>query len=459
MLLAIILCVLLLVTQFLIGVNILLRCKLELSPVQNVSLSVLIGLFVSSVIPLLLEILYIPIYPIYILVTFVLILVSIYWNRQEFLQDVLNSFKKIKLNISIYEYAFIIPVFSFLLIAMWRCYYLPPTARDFLVGAELLSKYTLAEGRIVSSVFTGGIEMSSNNPYKSPYLLDLQIIYKMMGFEFGKIWLIKTILCFYLFIYDSLRRLIHGIIAGFLILILTVIPDMFAYTFIALYDYSCTVYFFLAVYFFQRFVENRKQGELFVSSILFSASVFVRSETLVFILPALILFLIRFKGEYWKSKLLNAFVLMVVPFAFYAIWFILFNNFYLPETYELSSKLNPDLLNAKSFINNFKELNSELIFSKNAIRYYGYFPYLFITLTAIGLIMYRRTSWYIYWIIMVYVIYLLISHALNLVVIDQTVKRGFFKLFPLMIFALAENPLLLKVSEFLKKYEAKEVTR
>src|SRR5260221_14117267 len=86
---------------------------------------------------------------------------------------------------------------------------------------------------------------STNNQFKSPFLISLQIIYKLVGFPFGQVWLSIVFVCFIVFLYHVLKEKLHTLIAGFLLLLFLMTPEMYAYSFMLLYVYSKLVFYFL----------------------------------------------------------------------------------------------------------------------------------------------------------------------------------------------------------------------
>lgn len=257
-----------------------------------------------------------------------------------------------------------------------------------LVGAELLAKYAVKEGTIISSVFTDNIRLSSNNPFKPPYPMNLQIIYKLAGFEFGKIWLIKNVFFFIVFLYSVLKEKLHPVLVGIFVLLFIAIPEM---------------------------KYNRRQA------------------------------------------IIKCFYYFSIPFLFYAIWFFVFMKFYMPVSFDIASGVNPNIFDIDNACKLFIELNKTLIFEKPAHVYYSYFIDLFLISTIANLIIFRNTKGWqlLVWILILYFGYATMVHILPLVVIDMTVKRGFFKLFPIMLIYFSYNKIFTRISEVIHKWEYK----
>src|SRR5947207_15950575 len=133
---------------------------------------------------------------------------------------------------------------------------------------------------MINSVFTVNLE-TTNNVFKPPFITCLQIIYKYAGFDFGQVWLSTIVACFIIFLYHALCLRIHRIFAGLLILFFLAIPEMFAYTFMVLFDYSNAVFFFLSIYFVYAYFQNQQRNYLAFAGLLMAIATYIRSETLI----------------------------------------------------------------------------------------------------------------------------------------------------------------------------------
>ena len=443
--------VILTILELLMGWGLLSLFRVDLKPIQSICMSVILGIFMLSVIPFVLAMLSLLMTSpsLYVLCGVVVILL---WIRDKMmLSKFFNEFKKIKLTLRIYELPFLIFFLIVAFISIWRCFYLPPTARDLIVGAELISELAVREGSLNSSLFVDEIRISSNNIFKPGFLVGLQIAYKLIGFEFGKLWLSKLFICFSVLLYSCLCKKVHSIVAACLMMFFIMIPDMYAYTFIVLYDYSAAVYFSLGVYFFYMYRLQKKTGYLALSSFLFGASCFVRSDSLFFIAIATVSFLIL---DFYRDRKLNmsSIKLMIWPIVFVAFWLI-FVEFYFPESYDAIKQLGDEVFSLSRIVSVFLEINTELIFGKSSTEYYAWFHYLFFLIFFVELFVFRLKAFnhFIMWVLIIYLGYILLAHLLPLVVIDQTVKRGLFKMFPIMLFYMSGTRLLSIVSDKLNR--------
>src|SRR5262249_46834424 len=157
-----------------------------------------------------------------------------------------------------------------------------PTSRDVLSGPEAIADIAVREHTLINSFFNIDL-WSTNNQFKSPFLISLQLIYKMAGFPFCQTWLSIVFVCITLFIYQALRERLHPLLAGMLLLLFILTPETYAYTFLLLYDYSNMVFFFLSLYFLLTWTCNGGQtasrNQFYFAGLLMGIATYIRSET------------------------------------------------------------------------------------------------------------------------------------------------------------------------------------
>ena len=238
--------------HFLTGYGLLNLFRIRQKPFVVFPLAILLGIAVASFLPFVLQLFYCPLYPatVFGLMGLVGVLVNIPLlpGATAFLRT--RSLRHPALpviSIRIYELPAILIISFLVLVSVWRCYYLPPTSRDALSGPEAIAEYAVKEHTMINSLFTADLS-TTNNQFKSPFLISLQVIYKMAGYPFGQIWLSMIFISFTLLLYQLLKKTLHPILAGLLLLLLTITPEIYAYTFMILYDYSNMVFLFLSLY-------------------------------------------------------------------------------------------------------------------------------------------------------------------------------------------------------------------
>jgi hypothetical protein len=343
-------------------------------------------------------------------------------------------------------------------LSAWRCYYFPPSPRDLTSGAEVIAEYAIKEKTMINSVFSVDLS-TTNNQYKPPYITCLQIIYKYVGFPFGQVWLSTIFICFVIFLYQVLSRRLHKIITGLLLVAFIANPEMYGYTVMALFDYSNAVFFCLSLYFLFEFFSSGEKNRLVLSGILMAIATYIRSETLilaVLVLPALLFY-------HWRNKLRlktmvrDASYFVIPSVLIYLLTITIYINYYLPSSYAVDSLLNKNLLNLGAFYKRLADMTGNLLFAGNAINYYGYFTFLFVIVLTVNAFFnkpWNRAS--LNWLFAVLIIFLglpLIGYLFPLYDLDNSTKRGLFKIFPLMLLFMANSRVLISLSEHISRWE------
>jgi len=458
---------LLTLAQFAAGFGLLTLFRIQLKPALLLPLAVLSGIAVFSWVPFLLQLCYIPLTAtsVFSSLAIACVLLNIKWKRgiAQWRQNSSGPPRVLRM----YELPFLLVIGLVIFVSAWRCFYYPPLPRDLTSGSEAIAEYAVREHTMLNSLFSVNLE-STNNPFKPPFIISLQLIYKLAGFPFGQVWLSVVFTGFIVFLYGLLSLTLHRLLTGLLLLFFLAIPEMYAYTFMALFDYSNAVFFSLSFYFLLLYFDNRQHNYLAFAGLLMGIATYVRAETLV--LGVMMLPLIAWqelKGmAYFKSMpylprikaLLKAILLFIVPAVlFYFISIPVYINYYLPVQYHVPDLVNTHLLNLAPLFKRWAEMNSQLIFSKWGIELYGYFIFLFLLLLLAEITVKRRftgagRNW-LYAILVVYLGLPLLGYLLPLMDLDNTTKRGLFKLFPLMLLYLGNNGWLIGLSEKITKWE------
>ncbi|MCG2615513.1 hypothetical protein LZZ85_14530 [Terrimonas sp. NA20] len=437
--------ILLTVVQFFTGFGVLGFFRLKIKPGLYISLSILMGIAIFSFIPFLLQLVKLPLTSLNIflslLATCVWLNVNIKKNWQQFMQGIRSGNTKLRM----YEWPVLLCLLFIVAISVWRCFYLPPTPRDLTSGAEVIAEYATREKTMINSVFTVNLE-STNNQYKPPFITSLQIIYKYAGFPFGQIWLSSIFICLLVFMYHGLTRYLHRSIAGILLIIFVAVPEMYAYTFMALFDYSNAVFFFLSFYFLIGYFKKRKPGYMALAGVLMGIATYIRSETLILAglaCPLLLVYHLRQKDSF--SRIMISGCWMIAPSVIlYLVTITLYFNLYLPVNYDVQGLLNTDLANLRPLWERFKAMHTHLILSKEG--FYAYIFYFFalvlIADLAVSFRMNRDSRNWLFAVLLVYFGMPVLGYLLPLLDIDHSTKRGLFRIFPLMIMYMGTSTVL-----------------
>jgi len=464
---------LLIICHFFTGYGLLRLLRIDHKPLVILPLAFLAGIAVDSLLPFLLQLCHCPLYPVTVFgsMGLVSLLLNTGWLRpvradrgttrpSQTLKSILSPIR-----IRSYELPFLLLLSFLIFVSVWRCYYLPPTSRDALSGPEAIAEYAVREHTIANSFFTVDLS-TTNNQFKSPFLIGLQVIYKMAGFPFGQVWLSIVFVSFTCLLYQLLKLTLHPILAGLLLLLMTMAPELYAYSFMILYDYSNMVFFFLGIYFlFRSDGKDGAPGEFFFAALLMGVSTYIRSETLV--LAAFFLPLIVRKD--WRNKkplgkMVRRCVLFLLPsLAAYFLTTWLYINYYLPVRYDISSLTNPHLLQLSALYHVYVNMVTELVTSAWSLNLWGYFIFLWAAVFLADVLVNRRLSRPARdWLYAVGVVFFglgLLSHIFPLMEVGLTIKRGFFKILPSMLLSMANSRLLIMLSTRMTRWEEGLVVR
>jgi hypothetical protein len=452
------------VLHFITGYGLLRLFNVKLKPLPFGALAIIAGIAVASFLPFILQLFYISITKgsVYTLwaITILLLNVKTLLTLKHF--SIKKAFTPVP-KIRIYEIPALLVLGFLLFVSIWRCSYYPSYVRDALSGPEAIAEYTIKEHTMINSIFSVNLE-STNNQFKSPYLTDLQIIYKMAGFPFGAVWLSILVVSLFVFLYYALCEKLHPVLSGILLLVFIATPEAYGYTFMYLYDYSNMIFFFLGFYYLFSYFKSRSQTEFYFAALLFAISVYIRSETLVLVgmvFPAVIFSAYKAKESYVKVIMHFAALLLIGVLAYW-LPTELYNNHYLPQTYKIDSLFNKDITNLEPLWKRFSEMNDSLIFGERGQMLWGYFMYIFVILLGAELVIKRRlTREARNWLYAVLVVYLglpLLGFVFPLMDLDNSTKRGLFKILPLMLLYMGNNQLLIGFSEKMRKMEYPEAS-
>ena len=376
------------VLQFLLGFCVLANLNVKFSVYQRITLAMLLGMGLSSIVILLLTFLGISISQTSILVsvlTFLLIPIFTFFFRKKKIAGLIS---RSDLSIHIYELPFLIAIGYYLMVSIWKCYYFPNIPFDTIVGFDLISKATILEGTLDNSIYNDFLvnidsTLISNQPYYAPYTLLIQIIYMSFGSLFGKAWLSVMVVSFWLFFYFEMRHYIHPLLAGILCLIAFLSPEMFAYTYLIQTDYSNAIFFVIAVTMFQRYFREGNLHYFILSSLFFGLACWTRTETIFFV-PLIGLFM-SYKDDFKKGIIYTIAFALLGVFGI-VLWNYVFIGGVVPKAIELG-QFNFDFSNYFSRL--FKTMDSMNSFIFNA-DYWGYSVTIPLVLIVVNLVIMRK---------------------------------------------------------------------
>lgn len=451
----------LLLAHYFAGRGIVRLFKLQIDELTTICMAFICGVTFHSMVPCIMQLAHVPITVknTYIWLTGSAILLSI-----PLLRNIKNT-KLPKLALpKLYELPYMLIFAGLMAISLWRCWYFPPTPRDVLTGVELIAEYTVKEHTMLNSAFSVDLRLNgaANNIFKSPFITGLQIIYKQLVLPFGQIWLSVLFLSFTVWFYSVIRSIVHPAIAGLLLLIYFAVPDLFAYTYIMLYDYPNMVFYFAAFYFMTKYINSRKMNELIWVSFLMGMATYIRSETLVLAAITSLLpmaYVHRSKAGIKQVAITGA-VFMSGPVIFNFILSNIFIKLLIPVKFELGDLLNNNMFDVSGAIDKAYELLMGLMFSEKGEAVYAHFYYFFLAvliIDGIRAIVTKKLSQdaiiALWGIFIVFVTLSLLSFLIPSHTIINSAKRGLFKIIPLMVLYMAHSGILQSLSAYLYRKE------
>lgn len=378
-------------------------------------------------------------------------------------QRLLNN----KWDFKLYDIPFVLLGAYFVYVSSWRAFYVAVTPYDAMVGMDMVAKYAAAEGHILSSAFThpnlqGHVQ---NQMYYAPFTTFLQLMYRLAGHTVGQTWLGVVFGAFSLWFYGKLRDIAHPILAGFALLLLTLVPEMYGYTFMFLTDYSSAVFFTVGVvYFGAYFNEGNTLSTLILSALGFGLSLWSRSDGAIFIfLGAILLFASQYRSVEVKQNVLRTAIWAAIPLLFFVLWNVIF--FQLAPRAPVN-QISEHAGNIGELLGKFSDIVKTLIIGESqqisateSMNYsrvlYGYsFPIFFLFLIANTALFRNKKGWEaLAWMLVLFVGFGLIAHLFVAATVENTIKRGFFKMFPLIYLFICSSALGQWLSEKMKALE------
>ena len=446
----------LLFAHYITGKGLLRLFKTDLEPLPSFCLSMMCGIPILSFAPCFVQMLKMPIET-------TNVVIAIICETLLFSIPLLYKMRRprwIKLKWpKVYELPFLLVTGALIMISVWRCFYYPVYSRDMLSGPELLAEYAVREKTMISSVFNVDLS-TTNNYFKSSYITGLQIEYKLLVSPFGQVWLSVLFVPFMVWLYLLLKERLHPLLAGFLLLLFLCTPEMYSYTYNILYDYSNMVFFFLGYYFLARYVTGRQLNELLFSAMLFGLATYIRTETLILvgmICPLLLYYNYRGKLSVVKN-LARTGLFVLFPLLFYVVCIYVFIPLFIPLPFDLGQNINPDLGNVSVFFKRASDMASTLIFSGIGLQLYGGIIIFFCGCLLSDMIWFRKLNTEallaLYGIFVVYIGLAFIGYLLPLADLENTTKRGLFKLLPLMLLYMSNSGTLQALSRMITKWES-----
>jgi hypothetical protein len=337
---------------------------------------------------------------------------------------------------------------------IWASWYWPVTPFDAMAGIDLVARYAARDGMIANQVFTDPSLQGqlSNQPFYAPFAMLMQVMMKLIGYPYTQIWVSIVALCFWWFVWSTLRRHSHPLIAGLLTVLFILTPEMLGYSYILQTDFANAAFFTIGCVVLARSIDEEELAGVFVSALAFAGACWSRTETplLVILLGAAALpKMLRVFGP--VKGLVGALGTLGMSALTFALWNIVFFNAYLPVRPSTAEQIRGfDMARftdvaASSWTSVIS--NTEL---------WGWIVWLFLAVLLIDGLVNRRVAQplLIGMIILTVLGLFIIGTIFSAAVVEQTLRRGMFKVIPLMVVAIAASGIVSSASAALYSWEA-----
>jgi hypothetical protein len=343
-------------------------------------------------------------------------------------------------------------------VAMWAAWYWPVTPFDAMAGIDLMARQSVADGTLNNSILTDPALAGrlSNQPFYAPFAMLQQVIYRLMGWPFGQVWMAVTAFCYYWVMWAMLRRAVHPFIADVLALLLIMVPEVHGYTYLLQTDFLNAVYLTVGIIILGIDIERNEARHGMLAALFFAAACWSRTETILLVGLGLIsVFVPMQRALGLQGALRYAGAIAVAAFASFALWHVIYFYGVFP--------VHPD---AASEIAGFDVEWFGLVVLNLAvdvladIGLWGWTLPLFVLVIIASLVQRRSIGdrWTLLWIVAILVGLEIVGTLFASAVVQQTLRRGVFKLIPLMYLFMARSPILEIAGERLRRWESARAT-
>jgi len=338
---------------------------------------------------------------------------------------------------------------------VWAAWYWPVTPFDAMAGIDLVARQVMAEGTIVNRVYTDPSlhGFLSNQPFYAPFAMLMQVIYRALGFGYGQVWLGVSAVMFSWFMWSSLRQVIHPFIAGILWLLLILTPELLGYTYLLQTDYINAVFLATAVILLYFTVEREGFDARGASILMLSAACWSRTETIALVGLGLLATLPLLLKKWDATKAWTFSILALVGgLITFGLWNGLYLQVMLPARPEAVTELAG--LDPARFGSVVSDTFSNVILDKGLWAA----SFLVFILALLSNLAFKRTAapyLILFWIVAVFIGLEIVGTVFTAAVVEQTLRRGIFKIIPLMFMYVAASPAMAIVDRKLTEWEGK----
>lgn len=336
---------------------------------------------------------------------------------------------------------------------LWASWYWPVTPFDAMAGIDLVAKSVVTDHTIVNRVFTDPSLQGqlSNQPFYAPFAMLMQAIMKLIGFTHNQVWVGIVSVAFSVFLWAALRQIVHPFVAALLYLLYLLTPEMFGYSYLLQTDYINAVFMVAGVYLMWQGAEHNHRGSVLSSAVFFAGACWSRTESPLLILIGVLFAFPLLQRSFGSSTTIRTLGSITLSSGIaFALWHVLFMNAYLPVRPSTA-----DQIAGFDVARLFDVISTTWTSVIARIDYWGVVVWLFIGVTAISTVVYRRfaSGMLLVWIAAILVGLWFSGTLFTAAIVEQTLRRGMFKLIPLLVLAIAASELVTSASNRLSVWE------
>jgi hypothetical protein len=417
-------------------------------------LSLLLGMFLHTVAMFLAQLAGVPLSMQTMLVsgTIVLVLPVVRWKT---LRNTLEGlFALPRIRPTLYD----VVIFGFVgyigYMVVWASWYWPVTPFDAMAGIDLVARYAAKDGMIANQVFTDPSLQGqlSNQPFYAPFAMLMQVMMKLIGYPYTQIWVSIVAICFWWFVWSVLRRLVHPLFAGLLLVLFVLTPEMLGYSYILQTDFANAAFFTIGCVMLARSIDEEQLGGVVVSALAFAGACWSRTETPLLVVLVGAVALPKMLRVFGPAKgLIGAVSVLAMSTFTFGLWNVVFFNSYLPVRPSTSEQIRG--FDFERFTEVVASSWSSVIASTEL---WGWIVWLFLGVLVIDIIINRRISQPIILgcIVAAVLGLFMVGTIFSAAIVEQTLRRGMFKVIPLMVIAIAGSGIVSSASSALFSWEA-----
>ncbi|MEN9282321.1 MAG: hypothetical protein RL594_1256 [Bacteroidota bacterium] len=337
---------------------------------------------------------------------------------------------------------------------VWASWYWPVTPFDAMAGIDLVARYAAKDGMIVNQVFTDPSLQGqlSNQPFYAPFAMLMQVMMKLIGYHHTQIWVSIVALCFWWLVWSALQQRTHPLIAGLLTVLFVLTPEMLGYSYILQTDFANAAFFTGGCLVMARAIEEQQGSGLYLAAVAFAAACWSRTETPLLVLFVVLVSMPALLRQFSVGKGLGgAAAILGCSGASFALWNVIFFNWYLPVRPSTAEQLQG--FDGGRFLDVVSTSWSSVL---SNTELWGWVIWIFLAVMLADAIINRRISQplVVGFIIATLLGLWIVGTIFSAAVVEQTLRRGMFKIIPLLIVAIAGTGIVSWSSQVLTSWEA-----